>query len=71
MLDTQINGITTKTPLQECEAHGFLYKYKTFYAPINKGTGVLTSRPARDTNKAVNSLMTYSGHFSVLTDWLG
>ena len=26
--------------------------YKTF-SPINKGTGGLTSRPARDTNKAV------------------
>lgn len=27
-LERQINGITTKTPLQACSSHGFLYKYK-------------------------------------------
>lgn len=38
-LEYQINGITTKTPLQACSSHGFLYKYKVNPDKMIEGAG--------------------------------
>lgn len=38
-LESKINGITTKTPLQACSSHGFLFKYKVNPDKIIEGGG--------------------------------
>ena len=38
-LERQVNGITTKTPLQACSSHGFLFKYKANPDKIIEGGG--------------------------------
>ena len=38
-LEYQLNGITTKTPLQACSSHGFLYKYKVNPDKMIEGAG--------------------------------
>lgn len=38
-LESKINGISAKTPLQACSAHGFLYKYKVNPDKVIEGGG--------------------------------
>ena len=35
----RVQGITTKTPLQACSSHGFLYKYKVNPDKVINGAG--------------------------------